>query len=227
MTEHRHIPLKDLAPAPQLSPEESLQAVRRFAKTMKTRHTLRAFSDEPVDRKVVEAAIEAAGTAPSGANHQPWFFAICESEKVKRAIRIAAEEEERAFYGGKAGDEWLDALAPIGTDWQKPFLETAPYLIVCFAQKRGGIDSSDDRKNYYVTESAGLACGMLLTALHLAGLATLTHTPNPMKFLNELLGRPATEKPLMIIVVGKPADDATVPEHALKKKPLSEIMQVY
>ncbi|GGY49565.1 nitroreductase family protein [Parvularcula lutaonensis] len=227
MTKHRHIPLKDLPPGPQLSDEESLAAARAFAETMKTRHTLRAFSGEPVDRKVIEAAIAAAGTAPSGANHQPWFFAVCESPEVKRQIRIAAEEEEKAFYSGKAGAEWLEALAPIGTDWEKPFLETAPYLIVCFAQKRGGIEAGDDRKNYYVTESAGLACGMLITALHLAGLGTLTHTPNPMKFLNELLGRPATEKPLMIVVVGKPAKDATVPEHALKKKALSDIMRVY
>ncbi len=227
MTDHAHVPLRDLPPGPQLSPEESLTAAKAFAETMKTRHTLRDFSEEPVDRAVIEAAIEAAGRAPSGANHQPWFFAVCESREMKRRMRGAAEEEEKAFYGGKAGDEWLDALAPIGTDWQKPFLETAPYLIVCFAQKRGGVDAGDDRKNYYVTESAGLACGFLLTALHLAGLSTLTHTPNPMKFLNEALERPATEKPLMIIVVGKAAENATVPEHALKKKALSEIMKVY
>lgn len=227
MSGHTHVLLKDLPPAPQLTAEESLVTVRAFADVMKTRRTIRNFSTEPVDRAVIEAAIEAAGRAPSGANHQPWFFAVVESAEMKRRIREAAEEEERAFYGGKAGEEWLDALAPIGTDADKPFLETAPYLIVCFAQKRGGVEASDDKKNYYVTESAGLACGFLLTALHLGGLATLTHTPNPMKFLNEALERPATEKPLMIIVVGKPAQSATVPKHALKKKALNEIMKVY
>lgn len=227
MTDQRHVPLTDLPPAPRLTAAESLAAVTAFRDTMKTRHSIRHFSAEPVDRAVIETAIEAAGRAPSGANHQPWFFALVESREMKRRIREAAEEEERAFYGGKAGEEWLDALAPIGTDADKPFLETAPYLIVCFAQKRGGLSAGEDRKNYYVTESAGLACGFLLTALHLAGLATLTHTPNPMRFLNEALGRPVTEKPLMIIVTGKPASDATVPQHALRKKPLSEIMKVY
>jgi nitroreductase len=228
MTDHPHRPLQSLDPAPAFADdEERLAAVRAFADLMKTRHTIRDFSEQPVDRRIIEAAIEAAGTAPSGANHQPWFFAVCESLKVKRRIRQAAEEEERAFYEGRAGKEWLEALTPIGTDAQKPFLETAPYLIVCFAQKRGGVEAGDDRKNYYVTESAGLACGMLLTALHTAGLATLTHTPNPMKFLNEELGRPPTEKPLMVIVVGHPSEDATVPEHALKKKSLNQIMKVY
>ncbi|MEM9840865.1 MAG: nitroreductase family protein [Pseudomonadota bacterium] len=227
MTEPNHVPLKDLAPAPQLSEEEALHAVEAFRELMATRHTIRDFSDAAVDRRLIETAIEAAGRAPSGANHQPWFFAVCESQDIKRRIREAAEEEERAFYAGRAGEEWLDALAPIGTDAEKPFLETAPYLIVCFAQKRGGVEAGDDRKNYYVTESVGLACGMLLTALHTAGLATLTHTPNPMKFLNEALERPATEKPMMIIVVGKPAEGATVPEHALKKKALQEIMGIY
>ncbi|NRA30059.1 MAG: nitroreductase family protein [Parvularculaceae bacterium] len=227
MTEHTHVPLADLPPAPQHDGDEALNAIRRFADTMKTRHTIRDFSEEPVERALIEAAVEAAGRAPSGANHQPWFFAVCEGQDIKRRIREAAEEEERAFYDGKAGQEWLDALAPIGTDASKPFLETAPYLIVCFAQKRGGLEASDDKKNYYVTESVGLACGMLLTALHLGGLATLTHTPNPMKFLNEALDRPSTEKAMMIIVVGKPAADATVPEHALKKKTLDEIMRIY
>jgi nitroreductase len=228
MPEAPRVPLKSLAPAPaHASEEEAVAAVRAFAKTMGTRHTIRDFSSEPVPRELIEAAIAAAGTAPSGANHQPWFFAVVESQEVKRKIREAAEEEERAFYSGKAGEEWLDALAPIGTDADKPFLEHAPYLIVCFAQKRGGVEAGEDRKNYYVTESAGLACGMLLTALHLGGLATLTHTPNPMKFLNETLERPSTEKPLMIVVVGRPSQDAAVPEHALKKKPLSEILKVY
>jgi nitroreductase len=228
MPDAPHVPLRDLAPAPRHgSDEEAVAAARAFTKTMRTRHTIRSFSSEPVPRALIEEAVKTAGTAPSGANHQPWFFAVVESAEMKRRIREAAEEEERAFYGGKAGEEWLDALAPIGTDAQKPFLEHAPYLIVCFAQKRGGVEEGEDRKNYYVTESAGLACGMLLTSLHLSGLATLTHTPNPMKFLGEALGRPATEKALMIVVVGRPAGDAGVPEHALKKKKLAELMKVY
>ena len=227
MTDHAHVPLRELPPAPNLSSEEALAEAQRFFDVMATRHTVRDFSEEPVERSIIEKAIETAGRAPSGANHQPWFFGVVESRNMKRRIREAAEEEERAFYAGKAGEEWLDALAPIVTDAEKPFLETAPFLIVCFSQKRGGAEAGEDRKNYYVTESAGLACGFLLCALHQAGLATLTHTPNPMKFLNEALGRPATEKPLMIIVVGQAAKNATVPAHALKKKPLNEIMKVY
>lgn len=227
MTTPRHVPLAALPTPPEPRGGDAVEAIRRFRDIMRTRHSVRAFSSEPVDRALIEAAIEAAGTAPSGANHQPWFFAVCESPGIKRRIREAAEAEERAFYGGRAGDAWLEALAPIGTDADKPFLETAPFLIVCFAQKRGGIAPGEDRKNYYVTESVGLACGILLTALHLGGLATLTHTPNPMRFLNEALGRPETEKPLMIIVTGKPAADATVPDHALKKKSLDAIMKVY
>jgi len=211
---------------------ESVARAQALRDRLKERRTCRYFSDAPVPREAIEAAIEAAGTAPNGANHQPWHFAIVHSAEKKRAIREAAEAEERRFYGEdgdkpKASEEWLDALSDLGTDADKPFLETAPYLIVPFAQKRGGVDEGDDKKNYYVTESVGLACGFLLCALHQAGLATLTHTPNPMKFLNEELGRPATEKPMMIIVVGHAADDATVPEHALKKKTLDQIMKVY
>ncbi|MEE4212870.1 MAG: nitroreductase family protein [Parvularcula sp.] len=227
MSTPKLIPLRSLHPLRELSDEQRLEMVEAFLERMKTRHTIRDFADTPVPREVIERAVAVAGRAPSGANHQPWFFAVVESEGIKRKIREAAEEEERAFYGGKAGQEWLDALAPIGTDAEKPFLETAPYLIVCFAQKRGGIEEGQDKKNYYVTESVGLACGFLLCALHEAGLATLTHTPNPMKFLNEVLGRPATEKPMMIIVVGHASADAHVPAHALKKKPLDQIMKVY
>jgi iodotyrosine deiodinase len=172
---------------------------------------------------VIEAAILSAGTAPNGANHQPWHFAAIASPAIKRQIRAAAEEEERAFYAGKAGEEWLDALAPLGTDADKPFLEIAPWLIVVFAQRRGGVTEGDNRQNYYVTESVGIACGLLLTALHSAGLATLTHTPSPMGFLRTVCGRPADEKPLMIIVVGHPAPNATVPVHATLKKPLEAI----
>jgi len=146
---------------------------------------------------------------------------------LKKEIRLAAEEEERAFYGGKASDEWLEALEPIGTDANKPFLEIAPYLIAIFAQKRGGVKAGMDRKNYYINESVGIATGFLIAALHQAGLATLTHTPNPMTFLNDKLNRPSTEKPFLLLVVGKPSANATVPAHALMKKPLKDIMTVF
>ena len=196
--------------------------------SLKQRRTCRYFSDAPVPREVIEAAIEAAGTAPNGANHQPWHFAVVHSAEKKRAIREAAEAEERRFYGDeeqapKASEEWLDALSDLGTDADKPFLETAPYLIVVFAQRKGGIEEDGQTQNYYVNESVGIACGMLITALHEAGLATLTHTPSPMGFLREACERPEWEKPLMILVVGRPTKDATVPAHALKKKPLSQI----
>ena len=200
-----------------------LSEAQSFLSKMARRRTVRDFAPDPVPREVIEAAIRAAGTAPSGANHQPWHFVAISDPDVKRRIRIAAEAEEAAFYGGKASDEWLDALAPIGTDANKPFLETAPWLIACFAQKRGGPRAGDDLKNYYVTESVGLAVGMLITSLHLAGLATLTHTPAPMKFLTEICERPVTEKPFVLLVVGHPAAGATVPKHALLKKPLEAI----
>ena len=190
---------------------------------IETRRTCRFFSDAPVSREVIEEAILAAGTAPSGANHQPWHFAVISTPDLKRRLREAAEAEERAFYAGKAGSEWLEALAPLGTDADKPYLEVAPWHIVVFGQRRGGIEPGDRKQNYYVTESVGIACGFLLLALHAAGLATLTHTPNPMGFLNRLCGRPAHEKPVMVIVAGKPAPDATIPEHALLKKPLDRI----
>jgi nitroreductase len=195
---------------------------------LSTRRTCRAFADDPVPRAAIEWAIAAAGTAPSGANHQPWHFAVVGSPDKKRAIREAAEAEERRFYGEDgekpiAGDEWLAALDPLGTDADKPFLETAPWLIVCFAQRKGGIAEDGETQNYYVTESVGIACGLLLAALHEAGLATLTHTPSPMGFLRQICGRPEHEKPLMVVVVGHPAPDAKVPGHALDKKPLSRI----
>ena len=195
---------------------------------LRTRRSCRSFSDTAIPREVIENAIRAAGTAPSGANHQPWHFAVVASPEKKRAIREAAEAEERRFYGEegdepKASEEWLDALAPIGTDANKPFLETAPYLIVCFAQRTGGIDEDGETQNYYVNESVGIACGMLIATLHEAGLATLTHTPSPMNFLRDICGRPKNEKPLMIVVAGLPAENATVPEHAVKKKPLEQI----
>ena len=190
---------------------------------MKQRRTCRYFSDAPVPRAVIEAAIEAAGTAPNGANHQPWHFVAVASPETKRAIREAAEEEERSFYSGKASEEWLEALGPLGTDADKPFLETAPWLIVVFAQRKGGIAEDGETQNYYVSESVGIACGMLIATLHEAGLATLTHTPSPMGFLREICGRPDHEKPVMVLVVGHPSEGATVPAHALRKKPLEQI----
>lgn len=190
---------------------------------LRSRRTCRYFSDAPVPRSVIEAAIEAAGTAPSGANHQPWHFVAISSPVIKAAIRSAAELEERAFYDGKAGNEWLEALTPLGTDADKRYLEIAPWLIVIFGQRRGGIEPGDDVQNYYVNESVGIATGFLLAALHAANIVTLTHTPNPMRFLNRVCRRPETEKPIMIVVAGHAAANATVPLHALRKKSLDQI----
>lgn len=200
-----------------------IAAAEAFRDHIAARRTCRMFSDSPVPRGVIEAAIAAAGTAPSGANHQPWHFAAVSSPDIKHRIRLAAEAEEREFYASRAGQEWLEALAPLGTDEDKAFLDIAPWLIVVFGQRRGGIEPGDTRQNYYVTESVGIACGLLLTALHGAGLATLTHTPSPMGFLREICGRPADEKPVMLIVAGHPAPDATVPLYAIRKKPLEQI----
>ena len=207
-----------------LTPKESLARAEVYYEFIRQRHSIRHFSDTPVDRSVIEACVRAAGTAPSGANHQPWHFACVSDAATKREIREAAEKEEREFYGGKAGDEWLDDLKGLGTDADKPFLETAPWLIAIFAERYGFDEDGNRRKNYYMSESVGIATGFLINALHQAGLATLTHTPNPMKFLNELCGRPDNEKPVMILAVGHPSTDATVPAVAKKKKPLSEIM---
>lgn len=219
MKDHDTIPYS----LPALNDAESIARAEALRDRLKKRRSCRYFSDEPVPREVIEAAIEAAGTAPNGANHQPWHFAVVSSPEKKRAIREAAEEEERAFYAGKASEHWLDALAPLGTDAEKPFLETAPWLIVVFAQRKGGIEEDGKTQNYYVNESVGIACGMLIATLHEAGCSTLTHTPSPMGFLRDLCGRPEHEKPLMIVVVGHPSEDATVPAHALRKKPLAQI----
>ncbi|WP_114519862.1 nitroreductase family protein [Altererythrobacter sp. ZODW24] len=213
---------------PELSDDERIARASAAFERLKTRRSCRDFTDQPVPREVIENAIRAGGTAPNGANHQPWHFAVVGSPEKKRAIREAAEAEERRFYGAdgdkpKASEEWLGALDPIGTDDKKPFLETAPWLIVCFAQRKGGIEEDGETQNYYVNESVGLACGMLISTLHEAGLATLTHTPSPMGFLRDICERPKDEKPLMIVVVGHASPDATVPEHALKKKPLTQI----
>lgn len=203
-----------------------LERARSYHADMATRRTIRDFEQTPVPVEVIETCIAAAGTAPSGANQQPWYFVAVRDPALKKQIRAAAEEEERKFYDGGAGKEWLDALAPIGTDADKPHLEDAPWLIVVFAQ-RYGVDANGARvKHYYVPESVGIATGVLLTALHLSGLATLTHTPNPMGFLRDLLGRPDNEKATMIIAVGHPAKDATIPEFAKVKKPLTEILDI-
>jgi nitroreductase len=213
---------------PRLADDTAIARARSMAERLQQRRTCRWFSDKSIPREVIEAAILAAGSAPSGANHQPWHFAVIASPENKRAIREAAEAEERRFYGAdgddpKASAEWLAALNDLGTDADKPFLETAPYLIVVFAQRKGGIAEDGQTQNYYVNESVGIACGMLLATLHEAGLATLTHTPSPMGFLREICGRPEWEKPLMIVVTGHPAADATVPAKALIKKPLEQI----
>jgi nitroreductase len=208
---------------PELSDAERLERVEAAYARLRVRRTCRFFAGTPVPRAVIEAAILAAGTAPSGANHQPWHFAVIGSPDTKREVRRLAEDEEREFYAGKASQEWLDALAPLGTDDVKPYLEVAPWLIAVFGQRRGGPSPGDKRQNYYVTESVGIAVGLMLAALHEAGLATLTHTPAPMKFLNTICNRPADEKPLMLLVVGHPAPDATVPVHAVQRKELGEI----
>lgn len=220
MLQHDSAPLPDFIEYPV---EEMQRRSREFLDEIRRRHTVREFSDRPVPREVIETCIRAAGTAPSGANHQPWFFVAIGDPATKRIVREQAEVEERAFYAGKAGEEWLDALRPLGTDDRKPYLETAPWLIAIFAQRRGGVSAEEKRKNYYINESVGIALGFLITALHHAGLSTLTHTPKPMDFLNRICDRPDDEKPFMLLVAGYPAAGATVPLHALKKKSLEQI----
>jgi nitroreductase len=182
---------------------------------------VRDFSDRPVPRAIIAEAVMTAAGAPSGANQQPWTFVCVQDAAIKRKIRKAAEEEEKAFYGGRAGQEWLDALAPLGTDWQKPFLEQAPWLIACFGQRHGIGPKGGKVKHYYVPESIGIAIGFLIAALHNAGLATLTHTPSPMGFLNEVLGRPEHEKAYVLLVAGYPAEECRVPK--ITKKALDEV----
>lgn len=195
-----------------------------YLEAMRRRRTVRAFSDRPVPRDIIETCILAAGTAPSGANQQPWRFVAVSNPALKHEIRLAAEEEERAFYGGRAPSDWLEALAPLGTDAEKPFLEHAPWLIVVFGESRAVMPDGSSRKNYYVTESVGIATGMLISALHLSGLATLTHTPSPMKFLNPILGRPDHERPFLVLVAGYPAPNARVP--VIGKKTLADIADI-
>ena len=203
-------------------PEPEMQArARAFREEMSRRRSIRAFSDRGVPRSIIEDGIAAAGTAPSGANMQPWCFVAVSDAGIKRRIRQAAEEEERHFYTHRASRQWLDALAPLGTDASKPFLETAPWLIAIFEERWGVTPDGTRRKHYYPTESVGIATGILIAALHHAGLATLTHTPSPMKFLNSILGRPANERPFLLLVAGYPADDVQVPD--IKRKPIGDI----
>ncbi len=204
------------------TPEMLARAQAHYAH-QKRRRTVRDFDSRPVAREVIEQCLLAAGTAPSGANQQPWHFAVVTRPELKRQIRLAAEEEERAFYSGRAPQEWLQALSPLGTDANKPFLEEAPVLIAIFAQKYG-VDAQGERfSHYYVPESVGIASGFLITALHNAGLATLTHTPSPMGFLNQLCGRPDNEKLVILLVVGYPKAGCQVPVHGGIKKPLAQI----
>lgn len=200
--------------------EEMRDRLEAFYADIDCRRTVRDFSDRPVPRDIIETALKAANTAPSGANLQPWHFAVVSGPATKRKIREAAEVEEREFYDHRASEEWLAALAPLGTDDKKPFLETAPYLIAVFLQKFGELPDGRKVKHYYPAESTGLATGILITALHRAGLATLTHTPSPMKFLNEILARPKSERPFLLLVAGYPADDAEVPD--IQRKALDE-----
>jgi iodotyrosine deiodinase len=203
-------------------PEQEMERrAQEFYENMLRRKTIREFSSRAVSRKVIEQCLLTAGTAPSGANHQPWHFAVISSPELKKKIRIEAEIEEREFYERRAPQEWKDALAPLGTDAEKPFLEDAPYLIAIFGQKNTLMDDGVAVKNYYVPESVSIATGFLITALHHAGLATLTHTPSPMGFLNQLLARPDNEKPYILLVVGYPNEHCMVPN--IRKKSLEEI----
>lgn len=218
MTNADFVPLPDRY-TPESAPED---AARAFYEIMRKRRTVREFSDQPVSLETIEWVVRAATTAPSGANKQPWRFVCVRDAEIKRKIRFAAEEEEREFYERRASQEWLDDLAPLGTDTHKEFLEIAPWLIVVF--KLAKMD--DGSQVYYNTESVGLASGMLLAAIHHAGLASVTHTPSPMKFLAQVLERPDNERPFLLIPVGYPADDCTVPKKALERKELSEAMVV-
>ncbi len=218
MSDHAFVPLSEYQEYP---PAEMLARAQVFAHEMSRRRTVRDFATRAIPAGVLEAAIAAAGSAPSGANRQPWHFAVVENATLKHRIREGAEEEEREFYEHRAPADWLKALAPLGTDANKPFLETAPALIAIFSEKHSFDADGEKQKNYYPVESCGIATGLLIAALHHAGLATLTHTPSPMKFLNEILGRPENEKPFVLLVVGYPAADAKVP--AISRKPLTQI----
>ena len=218
------MPQPVLGPLPdyrEYAADEMMRRAAEFYAEIRRRRTVRQFSTRPVPREVIDHCVRAAGTAPSGANIQPWHFVVVSDPGIKRTIRVEAEKEEHEFYHHKAPQEWLDALAPLGTDEHKPFLEDAPYLIVIFAESYGVLPGGGKVKHYYAQESVGIATGLLIAAVHHAGLVSLTHTPSPMGFLNEILGRPPHERPFLILVTGYPADGATVP--AITKKPLEQI----
>lgn len=217
MTEPTFIPLD----YHEYLPDEMRQRAANFYAEMKRRRTVRMFSDKPISREIIASCLLTAGTAPNGANIQPWHFVVVSDPAIKKQIREAAEAEEREFYTRRATPEWLEDLSYLGTDAEKPFLETAPYLIAVFAQSYRIMPNGSKRKNYYVAESVGIAIGMLVTAVHHAGLVSLTHTPSPMGFLNQILDRPENEKPVLILVVGYPAENAAVPD--IRKKTLDEI----
>lgn len=217
----RPIPLPDQR---QFNLKERVECAQDFAAELSLRRTVREYADEEVPFELIESALRAAGSAPSGANLQPWHFVVVRDQAVKREIRQAAEAEEKQFYEERAPEAWLQALEPLGTDWRKPFLEVAPYLIAIFVQPYSLGEDGSRVKHYYAVESVGIATGMLITALHWAGLATLTHTPSPMGFLNDILGRPDHERAFLLLVAGLPAEGATVPD--IERKPLTEIMTV-
>jgi len=219
MDPNDHPPMKPLM-FERLTPEESSRRAAEFAGRLLERRSVRHFSPDPVERSVIESVLTAAHSAPSGANKQPWTFVVVSDPELKRRIRAAAEEEERQSYERRMPPEWLEDLAPLGTDWHKEFLEVAPCLIVVFAESFRTVEGKQ-RKNYYVQESVGIACGMLIAAAHLAGLATLTHTPSPMNFLGRILDRPENERPYLLIPIGYPAPDALVPD--IDKKPLADV----
>ena len=221
MQKHDASPLNDFTEYPAA---EMLIRSEQFYADIKRRHSIRKFSDRAVTQAVIENCIKAAGTAPSGANQQPWHFVAIHSQDVKTQVRDQAEAHERGFYEGRGGDDWLGALKPLGTDADKPYLEYAPWLIAIFSQKNTEQEDGNKQSNYYVHESVGIATGFLINALHHSGLATLTHTPKPMSFLSKICHRPDNERPYMLLIVGYPAQDATVPQHAINKKPLNQIM---
>ena len=218
MSEYRGVPLAfERVPA-----EETLRRARELYRRLDRRRSVRHFAPEPVPREAIELAIRTASTAPSGAHRQPWRFVVVDSPEIKREIREAAEKEEyESYVGGRMPPEWLLALEPLGTDWNKPFLEVAPWLVVVFAELYGVEPDGSKRKNYYVKESVGIACGLFISAIHEMGLATLTHTPSPMRFLNQILGRPENEKPFLLLPVGYPAEGCEVPD--LRRKGLDEV----
>ncbi len=220
MTKYQSIPLTDFEEYPL---DEMSARAENYYSQIKRRHSVRDFVDRPVPREIIETCIRAAGTAPSGANHQPWHFVCIQDPAVKQKIWKAAEVEEEAFYDGRAGDSWLSDLDQLGTNARKPFLVEAAWLIAIFVKNNKMENGQVVQKNYYMKESCGIATGFLINALHHAGLATLTHTPSPMNFLRELLERPSNERPFLLLVAGYPAEDAKIPEHATKKKSLGEI----